>query len=219
MNGIKFDEGKLRYDLIPEVVPLELAKVMTYGANKYQENNWKFVRPFKKRYYAALMRHLQSWKIGEVADCETGLSHLSHALACLSFLLWQEKSKGKLKIYIASQYTIGDKESNVKKSLEVADQILALGFVPYAPLLSHYWEQSSPKDYTVWLDLDFEWIISCDALLRVPGESKGADMEVEFAKANGIPVYFSVQELVEAEDINRNELKSFIQGGGNECTG
>jgi hypothetical protein len=35
----------------------------------------------------------------------------------------------------------------------------------------------------------------CDALLRVPGESRGADMDVERARALGLPVYMSIDDL------------------------
>jgi len=28
----------------------------------------------------------------------------------------------------------------------------------------------------------------CDAIYRIPGESKGADLEVEYAKEHGIPI-------------------------------
>lgn len=35
----------------------------------------------------------------------------------------------------------------------------------------------------------------CDAVLRVAGESKGADADVEFAVQLGLPVYHDVREL------------------------
>ena len=35
----------------------------------------------------------------------------------------------------------------------------------------------------------------CDAVLRLPGESKGADEDVRQAKARGIPVYFNSEEI------------------------
>ena len=35
----------------------------------------------------------------------------------------------------------------------------------------------------------------CDAVLRLPGASRGADMDVERARALGLPVYGSVDEL------------------------
>jgi hypothetical protein len=35
----------------------------------------------------------------------------------------------------------------------------------------------------------------CDAVLRLAGESKGADNDVRLAKERGIPVYYSIEEL------------------------
>jgi len=35
----------------------------------------------------------------------------------------------------------------------------------------------------------------CDAVLRLSGESTGADNDVRLAKARGIPVYFDVEEV------------------------
>ena len=47
------------------------------------------------------------------------------------------------------------------------------------------------------MKLDFEWIKSCDALLRIEGISSGADREVEFAKNNNIPVFFAKENEVD----------------------
>lgn len=93
---MKYDAEKIRYDLIPPEVLQELAKVLTYGAKKYPENSWKNVEPFNQRYYAALERHLQAWRLGEATDAETGYSHLTHALACLSFLVYKETQHASL---------------------------------------------------------------------------------------------------------------------------
>ena len=37
----------------------------------------------------------------------------------------------------------------------------------------------------------------CDAVLRLPGESRGADQDVAIARERGIPVYFSLEEIPE----------------------
>ena len=39
----------------------------------------------------------------------------------------------------------------------------------------------------------------CDAVLRIEGASKGADMDVEIAKSRGLPVYRSLDEIPQAE--------------------
>jgi hypothetical protein len=35
----------------------------------------------------------------------------------------------------------------------------------------------------------------CDAVLRLPGESKGADQDVAIAASRGLPVYYSLDEV------------------------
>ena len=102
-------------------------------------------------------------------------------------------------IYIASPYTIGDVAVNVRESLLAADKLVELGYAPYPPLYSHFWHFLSPKPYETWVDFDNEWVLRCDALLRLPGESSGADAEVALAKKHGIPVFYSIEELAAAE--------------------
>ncbi|MCX6956335.1 MAG: DUF4406 domain-containing protein [Verrucomicrobia bacterium] len=35
----------------------------------------------------------------------------------------------------------------------------------------------------------------CDAVLRLPGESKGADNDVRIARERGLPVYFRIEDV------------------------
>jgi hypothetical protein len=108
-DGLKFDQGKPRFDLLPPGPINELVKVLTHGAEKYTSEGWKTVDPFIERYYAACLRHLWSWRMGEQLDPESGLHHLAHAMCNLVFLLWKEQggddgSTGKLR----SMYTQGE---------------------------------------------------------------------------------------------------------------
>ncbi len=96
MEGLKYDEGKLRYDLIPPSELAKLADVLTYGANKYGDNNWQKLEKGKDRYYAALMRHLELWRSGEEIDKESGRNHLSHALCNAMFLSYINEQENKL---------------------------------------------------------------------------------------------------------------------------
>lgn len=100
------------------------------------------------------------------------------------------------KVYIASPYTLGNTGDNVRKQHEAFDTLLSLGFIPFAPLLFHYQHICFPRSEAEWLRLDFEWLAVCDCILRLEGESKGADMEVDRAKKLGIPVYYDMEELI-----------------------
>ena len=90
-DGVKYDGEKPRWDLLPYESLEEVVKVLTYGAKKYSDDNWKVVPDIDKRYFAAAMRHLAEWKEYDAMDEESGLSHLAHATCCLLFLLWKEQ--------------------------------------------------------------------------------------------------------------------------------
>jgi len=79
------DEDKVRVDLIPSGILVEVGRVFRYGAKKYGANNWQRGMRWN-RLYASSLRHLLSWQNGRDDDKESGLSHLSHAIANLMML-------------------------------------------------------------------------------------------------------------------------------------
>lgn len=85
-QGRKDDADKVRWDLLPGDALAEIAKVLTFGADKYGDRNWEQGIQYG-RVFAASMRHLWDWFRGEDNDPETGLSHLAHAGCCVLFLL------------------------------------------------------------------------------------------------------------------------------------
>ena len=89
-QGRKFDGGKLRYDLIPVLALEETARVVTKGAEKYDDENWKLVPEGRRRYLAAAMRHIQQWRKGEIYDDEMGTHHIANAISNLMFILEKE---------------------------------------------------------------------------------------------------------------------------------
>ena len=90
MAGIKFDDKKLRHDLVPVEVIEALASVLQHGAEKYGDDNWQQGINFR-RIYSALQRHLTAWRKGQYFDEDSGLPVLWHALAELSFLIYFEQ--------------------------------------------------------------------------------------------------------------------------------
>ena len=93
--GSKLDAGKDRWDLVDWPWAVETVKVLTKGAVKYSPDNWKIVPGARRRYIAALFRHVVAWARGETNDPEDGLHHLAHASCCLMFLFWFDKNPGK----------------------------------------------------------------------------------------------------------------------------
>ncbi len=91
LQGMKFDEDKLRWDLLP-IVPVEkIVEIITHGAKKYTPENWKKVDI--QRFYAAGMRHLTAWKKGEEFDKDSGFTHLAHVGCNILFMMYIEENK------------------------------------------------------------------------------------------------------------------------------
>lgn len=85
-EGVKFDEGKLPYHLLPPELLEGVSEVLQFGAHKYTARNWELGMDWS-RPFAALMRHMWAWWRGENTDPETGFSHLWHAGCCIAFLI------------------------------------------------------------------------------------------------------------------------------------
>lgn len=76
--ALRYDHGKLRYDLLPFDGLEELTKVYTKGAEKYADRNWEKGMSWS-RCVGSLLRHTFRFCLGERNDPETGLHHMAHA--------------------------------------------------------------------------------------------------------------------------------------------
>lgn len=85
-KGRKYDAEKNRTDLFSTLALEEIAKVLTFGAKKYDAHNWRLGMRWS-RLLGASLRHIFAFMRGEDCDRETGLSHLAHAGCCIMFLL------------------------------------------------------------------------------------------------------------------------------------
>lgn len=101
-------------------------------------------------------------------------------------------------IYIAGPYTKGDVGENVRNNILAANAVAEAGFIPFAPLLAHFWHMQCLHQYRFWVDQDLAWLERCDAILRTPGESAGADEEIALMDKLGKPVFYTLLDLIEA---------------------
>jgi hypothetical protein len=115
---VKFDEGKIRFELIP-VLPLEeLAKVYTFGACKYDDWNWANPPGFKySRVLGAMERHMNKWKKGIDKDPSNvfngkPINHLASVAWC-AFTLMHYQMAG---LGIDDRYKVEEKKEKSKKS-------------------------------------------------------------------------------------------------------
>lgn len=101
-----------------------------------------------------------------------------------------------MKIYVAGPYTRGDVAINVRNAIQAGDLIAARGHTPFIPHLSHFWHLLKPhEDINFWYSQDIEWLKVCDALLRLPGESAGADRELEIARELGLEIFYTIPSI------------------------
>ncbi len=78
--ALRFNEGKVRWDLIDPTAVEGVAKVLDFGTNKYTAENWRKGLSWKST-LRSLESHLQALKRGEDLDPESGLPHIDH-LGC-----------------------------------------------------------------------------------------------------------------------------------------
>ena len=107
-------------------------------------------------------------------------------------------------VYIAGPYSIGDTGQNVKNAIdqaeffskfEIATETDLFKFIPYVPHLTHFWHIICPHEIGFWYKYDLKWLKKCDVLFRLSGESKGADLEIQYAKENGLIIFTRIDEL------------------------
>lgn len=84
-KGLRYNTGKIRYDLVPQYAQEQYAKVLTKGSEKYADRNWELGMRWSK-VVASLKRHLAAFESGEDFDPETGLLHTAHIMCNSAFL-------------------------------------------------------------------------------------------------------------------------------------
>ena len=75
--------AKNSHGCISRAVIAELGLAMMEGARKYRRHNYRVVSVRAEVYFDAVNRHLDAWWEGEDIDPDTGLPHLTKAIASL----------------------------------------------------------------------------------------------------------------------------------------
>jgi hypothetical protein len=110
------------------------------------------------------------------------------------------------RIYIASPYgdhnSLAVRDANVAIADSIARQLALLGHEAITPLrLTHGWGDDARLDAAHWWAVD-ESLLShwAQALLRLPGDSPGADYEEAIARSLGLPVYYEIESVGEVQE-------------------
>lgn len=118
----------------------------------------------------------------------------------------------RLRVYVAGPISRGDLAENVNRAGYAFRRLAGAGLAPLCPHWSVYsggavtdaygnvtaraTANGNGMTHGEWLAVDLAWVAVADAVLRLPGESAGADEEVRFAIMAGIPVFTSVEHVV-----------------------
>jgi hypothetical protein len=119
------------------------------------------------------------------------------------------------RVYIAGPISKGDLAHNINQATAAFVELAKAGLAPLCPHWSAYASPCVPAQggggvigygtvhgsdrmcHADWLGVDLPWVEVADAVLRLPGESVGADAEVAHARKNGKPVFDSVAHVVQ----------------------
>ncbi len=84
-SALRYNTGKLKWSLVDFDSLEDMVKVLNFGAEKYEPNNWKKGLN-TKQISDSLMRHLFAFLRGEDIDKESGLPHTGHIMCNAMFL-------------------------------------------------------------------------------------------------------------------------------------
>lgn len=100
-------------------------------------------------------------------------------------------------IYLAGPMALGNMADNIGRAWEAAERLRDAGFTPITPQDNFFGSiVGKRRSHAEWLDIDEPLVHVSVAVLRLPGESKGADKETKWANAARIPVYEDVERLI-----------------------
>ena len=122
------------------------------------------------------------------------------------------------RVFISGPISKGDMVENLRRADDAMLALMKAGLAPFNPMLSCYaggLECPDNRDQGVyglasahggfrdlthadWIAMDLAWVEVADAVLRLPGESTGADAECAHADECGVPVFHAVDAVVAA---------------------
>jgi hypothetical protein len=84
VKGIRFNKNKLRWSLVHYKSLEPMVRVLMFGAEKYEDDNWKKGLN-KKQILESLQRHLAALMDGQTHDEESKLHHIGHIMCNAMF--------------------------------------------------------------------------------------------------------------------------------------
>ena len=94
-TGLRYNEGKVRMDLLPWDALEALAEHYTRGAAKYADRNWEKGMKWNKGCAGSLVRHLGKWSLGEDKDAEGFYHDVAMAWNALALVTYRLREIGE----------------------------------------------------------------------------------------------------------------------------
>jgi hypothetical protein len=87
---------------------------------------------------------------------------------------------------------------NIRKGIKLSVEVLKAGFAPFSPFIDFQFSFVEPISLQEYYDYSLSWLCKADAMILVPGweNSKGTLAEIARAEELDIPVYYSMEELI-----------------------
>jgi len=98
--------------------------------------------------------------------------------------------------YISGPISKGDRADHITRAVEAFRWLIELGYAPLCPQLSIYAEDWHGCEFSheIWMEIDLAWLAHAEVVIRLEGESVGADIEVEAALARGARVVYLARD-------------------------
>ena len=90
-TAARFNQGKPKYSMLDLTCLKPGVRVLEFGADKYERDNWKKGMPVSQ-ILDSLLRHVSALQRGEFVDQESGLPHIGH-IQCNALFLGNPKAE------------------------------------------------------------------------------------------------------------------------------
>lgn len=113
-------------------------------------------------------------------------------------------------VYVAGPLSLGDLHENLHRAVDAGRLLLKAGIPVIVPHLTvfmglsgydpwSYLPENPVHGFTAedWYAADLAIVRRCSAVLRLPGSSRGGDLETAEAALHGIPVFGSVEDVID----------------------
>ena len=107
------------------------------------------------------------------------------------------------RVYVAGAYSapnVIDVLGNMRRGLRLSVEVLKAGFAPFSPWLDFQFGLIEDVTLAEYYRYSLAWLEVADAVLVVPqgaSQSKGTQAEIARARELGIPVFGTIEDLID----------------------